>query len=93
VPPLKVADVARYLGAAAFGAILLCGAFAAIALIDAASVVIMRTGILPKWLAYLGFVAAIALLFAVVFLPMVALPIWVLATSIVLFRLPTPSPG
>jgi hypothetical protein len=52
-------------------------------------VVIMRTGILPKWLAWLGFVAAIVLLFAVVFLPMVALPIWVLATSIVLFRLPS----
>jgi hypothetical protein len=87
VPPLKVADIARYLGSAGFGAILLFGAFGAIALIDAASIVIMRTGILPKWLAYLGFVAAVVLLFGVVFIPMVALPIWVLATSIVLFRL------
>jgi hypothetical protein len=88
-PALKVADIARYLPSVGFGAILLFGAFGAIALIDAASVVIMRTGILPKWLAWLGFVAAVVLLFAVVFLPMVALPIWVLATSIVLFRLPS----
>jgi hypothetical protein len=104
VPALKVADVARYLGSAGFGSILLFGAFGAIALIDAASIVIMRTGILPKWLAYLGFVAALVLLFGVVFIPMVALPIWVLATSIVLLRLksveaepvvvvPTPPPG
>jgi hypothetical protein len=49
----------------------------------------MRTEILPKWLAYLGFVAAVVLLFAVVFIPMVALPIWVLVTSVVLFRLPS----
>jgi hypothetical protein len=89
LPALKAADVARYLGSVGFGSILLFAAFGAIALIDAASIVIMRTGILPKWLAWLGFVAAVVLLFAVVFIPMVALPIWVLATSIVLFRLPS----
>ena len=48
---------------------------------------IMRTGILPKWLGWLGFVAAVVLLFGVVFIPMIALPIWLLAASVVLFRL------
>ena len=47
----------------------------------------MRTGILPKWLGWLGFVAAVVLLFGVVFIPMIALPIWLLAASVVLFRL------
>jgi hypothetical protein len=88
-PPLKVADLARFLPSAGFGTILVFGAFGAIALIDAASIVIMRTGILPKWLAWLGFVAAIVLLFGVVFLPMIALPIWLLAASVALFQLPS----
>jgi hypothetical protein len=63
--------------------------FGAIALIDATSVVIWRTGILPRWFAWLGFVCAVVLLFGVVFIPMVALPIWLLAGSFILFRLPS----
>jgi hypothetical protein len=89
IPDLHTADVARYLGATGFVAILIFGAFGAIAMIDAASIVVMRTGILPKWFAWLGFVAAIVLLFGVIFLPMIALPIWLLAASYVLFKLPS----
>jgi hypothetical protein len=87
-PPLQTADLARFLPSAGFGAILVFSAFGAIAFIDATSIVILRTGILPKWFAWLGFVATVVLLFGVVFLPMVALPIWLLAGSVVLFRLP-----
>ena len=87
VPRLEVADVARFVGAVGYVSILLFSAFGAIALIDATSIVIMRTGILPKWLGWLGFVAAVVLLFGVVFIPMIALPIWLLAASVVLFRL------
>jgi hypothetical protein len=88
-PALHTADLARFLPSAGFGAILVFGAFGAIALIDATSIVILRTGILPRWLAWLGFVAAVVLLFGVVFVPMIALPIWLVAASIVLFRLPS----
>jgi hypothetical protein len=88
-PPLKVADVARFLPSVGFGAILLFSAFGAIALIDATSIVILRTGILPKWFAWLGFVATIVLLFGVLFIPMIALPIWLLVGSVILFRLPS----
>jgi hypothetical protein len=88
-PPLKVADVARFVPSVGFGAILVFGAFGAIALIDATSIVALRTGILPKWFAWLGFVATIALLFGVVFIPMIALPIWLVAGSVILFRLPS----
>ena len=87
--PLRTADIARFVPSIGFGAILIFGAFGAIALIDATSIVAMRTGILPKWFAWLGFVAAVVLLFAVVFLPMIALPIWLLAASYVFFKLPS----
>jgi hypothetical protein len=87
--PLRVADIARFVPSLGFGAILIFGAFGAIAMIDATSIVAMRTGILPKWFAWLGFVATVVLLFGVVFLPMVALPIWLLAASYVFFKLPS----
>ena len=87
--PLRIADIARFVPSLGFGAILIFGAFGAIALIDATSIVIMRTGILPKWFGWLGFVAAVVLLFGVIFLPMLALPIWLLAASYVLFQLPS----
>ena len=85
---LKTADVARFLPSVGFGAILLFGMFGAIALIDATSVVIFRTGVLARWLGWLGFVCGVLLLFGVVFLPVVALPIWLIAASIVLYRQP-----
>jgi hypothetical protein len=87
--PLRVADVARFVPSLGFGAILIFGAFGAIAMIDATSIVAMRTGILPRWFAWLGFVAAVVLLFGLIFVPMVALPIWVLAASYVFFKLPS----
>ncbi|HEY7267958.1 MAG TPA: hypothetical protein VH501_09700 [Solirubrobacterales bacterium] len=85
---LTVSDVGRYMPQAGFGAILLFGMFGAIAMIDAASVVILRTGVLPRWLANLGFICGVVLLFGVIYLPMIALPIWLIAASIVLYRRP-----
>ena len=89
VPAIRSADLARFLPQVGDAAILLFAMFGAIALIDATSVVIWRTGILPRWFAWLGFICAVVLLFGVVFIPMVALPIWLLAGSIILFRLPS----
>ncbi len=85
--PLTNADIARFLPQVGFPAILIFAMFGAIALIDATSIVIMRTGVLPRWFAWLGFVSAVVLLFGAVFIPMIALPIWLLAASFVLFRL------
>jgi hypothetical protein len=45
-----------------------------------------QTGVLPRWLAWLGIVAAIALLFDVIYVNIVPLLIWVLVASIVLLR-------
>jgi MFS family permease len=85
---LTNADLGRFLPSIGFGSILLFAMFGAIALIDATSVVIMRTDVLPRWLAWLGFVCGVVLLFGVVFLPVIALPIWLIAASIVLYRQP-----
>jgi hypothetical protein len=85
---LSSADLGRFLPSIGFGSILLFAMFGAIALIDATSVVIMRTDVLPRWLAWLGFVCGVVLLFGVVFLPVIALPIWLIAASIVLYRQP-----
>jgi hypothetical protein len=85
-PAVSNADVARFLPQMGFGAILVGGMFGAIALIDAASIVAIRTGVLPRWLAYLGFVCTVALLFGVLFLPMIALPIWLIAAGVALLR-------
>jgi len=60
------------------------GGFAALVLVLTTSIISLRTGVLPQWLAWLGILAAIVLLFAVIFLPMVALLIWVLAVAGVL---------
>jgi hypothetical protein len=67
-----------------FGMILLFGGLAAALCVFAASWAILRNAALPQWLGWLGFLAAIALIFAVIFIPMIALPIWVLAASVAL---------
>jgi len=85
-PAVASADVARFLPQMGFGAILVGGMFGAIALIDATSIVAIRTGVLPRWLAYLGFVCSVALLFGSIFLPTIALPIWLIAAGVVLLR-------
>jgi len=89
VPLLKNADLARFLPQIGFPAILVFAAFGAIALIDATSIVIIRTGVLPRWFAWLGFVCTVVLLFGAIFIPMIALPIWLVAASVILFRLPS----
>lgn len=89
VPAIRNADLARFLPQVGDAAILLFAMFGAIALIDATSIVIWRTGVLPRWFAWLGFACAVVLLFGVVFIPMVAFPVWLLAGSVILFRLPS----
>lgn len=79
------ADFVRFLPSIGWATLLIGGAFAAIAQIAATSIVSLRTGAFPAWLAWLGFLACVALLGSAIFMPMVALPIWVLAVSIVLF--------
>lgn len=53
-------------------------------LVFAVSVVALRTLVLPRWLALVGFVVAAVMLFAVFFFPLFVWLAWVLAVSVVL---------
>jgi hypothetical protein len=78
---------ARLLPVLGYPILLIAGMFAAIAMIDATSVLIMRTGALPRWIGWFGFVTAVLLLFAVYFIPLLFLMFWVLAVSVAMLRL------
>ena len=76
--------VARFMQGLGFGTVLVVGGLAAAAMITAISIHWMRTKEVPAWVCWLGYLAAVVLLFGVVFLPMAALPIWALIVGIVL---------
>ncbi|MGI8926124.1 MAG: hypothetical protein ACR2HN_05680 [Tepidiformaceae bacterium] len=90
--PVPGADILRILPQLGFGMILIGGGLTAAFSIAAVSWSILRTGVFARWLAWLGFVCAILLLFGVFFIPMIALPIWALAASVELWRRPEPMP-
>jgi hypothetical protein len=83
--PVTDPEFVRVLPQMGYGIILVGGGFAALVLVLTTSIVSLQTGVFPLWLSWLGIVVAIVLLFAVIFLPMIALLIWVLAVSVVLF--------
>lgn len=74
--------VARFLGQLGYGLILLYGCLAAALMVAVVSVVSLQTGIFPAWITWGGFVVALVLLAGVIFFPMLALPLWVLAVSV-----------
>lgn len=77
-------EIARVLPHLGFTFLLIPGAFAAIAMVCATSVLIVRTGVFPMWIAWLGFLVALVLLASALFLPFLALLIWVGVMSLVL---------
>ena len=79
-------DIVNFVQSAGYGMILVGGMLFAATTIVATSVVSMRTAALPRLSAWLGYVCALVLLFAVVWLPQIALLVWVVAISIVLFQ-------
>ena len=64
--------------------LLLGGGFAGILLLAATSILIFRTGVLPRWLGWFGIVVAIALVFDVTYVNILPLVAWVGVASIVL---------
>ena len=66
--------------------LLLGGGFAGILLLAATSILIFRTGVLPRWLAWFGIIVAIALVFDVTYMNILPLVAWVLGASIALLR-------
>jgi hypothetical protein len=84
--PVSDPDLVRVLPEMAWALLLLGGGFAGLFLVLIASVVIFQTRVLPRWLAWLGFVVAIVLVFDVIYVNIVPFLVWVLAASIVLLR-------
>ncbi|MEX2159491.1 MAG: hypothetical protein WEB04_08835 [Dehalococcoidia bacterium] len=83
-------DVSR-LGTQLGFMLLVFAMWAAAACIAAVSLAAWRAGLFPGWLAGFGFFAAFALLFSFFFMPAAALPLWMLAVSIVMMRSRTPA--
>jgi hypothetical protein len=75
------ADTVQTAQSLGWGAILVGGMLSAAVMIFTSSILTLRTGALPKWSAWVGFLAAIALLFAVIWIPQIALLIWALSVS------------
>jgi hypothetical protein len=83
-PELAVEDaaVARFLGHAGYGVLLIGAALSATVVILATSVSVLRDSALAAgWVAWVGFACALILLAGVIFLPMVVLPLWVILAS------------
>lgn len=78
------ADTIRAMAALAFSVVVVVGA-PTMALAVGLLSWEMRTALAP-WVGWLGLVCALALLFAVFRFPLMALPIWTIATSIALLR-------
>lgn len=74
--------------------LLLFSTLAAAVFIGVTSAVVRTTAMLPGWVAWVGFVAGGLLVFSILFMPMVALPVWALAVGVSLWRsrtLPVPT--
>ena len=82
--PVSDVDLVRVLPPMGRLLLLLGGGFAGSLLLLAASAVIFRTGVFPRWLAWLGIVAAIVLLFDVIYLDIFPFWVWVGIASIVM---------
>lgn len=77
-----------------FGYVLLCvlAVIPAAAMIVAASLAALRTGALPRWVAYAGFpLALLLLLLGSTVGALVLLPVWVGAASLLITRSPRPA--
>jgi|SRR5918994_5877081 hypothetical protein len=82
--PVSNPDLVRVLPEMAWMFLLLGGGFAGILLVLSACIVSFQTGVLPRWLAWLGIVVAIALLFDVIYVNILPLLLWVFIASIVM---------
>lgn len=78
------ADLIRFVPQIGFGMLLLAGALSASLFLVLVSRARQRSGAVLKWFWILGYVAAVAMLVAVMFIPMVLLPIWAIAAAVVL---------
>lgn len=80
-------DTARLVGSIGYG-VFVASMWMAGLLVLAASLLALRTRLLPVWLAWLGILVVVALVFAFAFFPVFALLGWVALVSVVLLTRP-----
>lgn len=73
-------------------AVMIPGMLAAAATIVAVSAATKVSGTFPAWTAWAGFLCAAVLLFSIMFVPMMAFPIWIVALSTVQLARPVTAP-
>lgn len=84
--PVPTAAVARFLPESGYAILMVGGAFMVATHIASAGAEALRNGLLPRWLCVLGFVLAFVVLFSVVFIPLIAIPLWTIITGVILLR-------
>jgi len=84
--PVPSGSLSQQLNGVGAGILVVPGALAAGVFVAIASYLARRGGVLPGWLTIAGYVVAVLQLAAVVFVPLLLVPLWVLVTSIVLLR-------
>jgi hypothetical protein len=82
--PVSDPDLVRVLPQLGSLLLLLGGGFAGILLVAATSILVFRTGVLPRWLAWLGIPVAVALVVDVTYMNILPFVGWVLVASITL---------
>jgi hypothetical protein len=83
-PPPTSAELPRAINSMGFGLMLVGMMFTAIFMILSTAVASFRYGLFPGWFNWLSILTAIALIFAVIFLPGIMLLVWLVAASILL---------
>jgi hypothetical protein len=83
-PPPTSAELPRAINSMGFGLMLVGMMFMAIFMILSTAVASFRYGLFPGWFNWLSILTAIALIFAVIFLPGIMLLVWLVAASILL---------
>ena len=79
-------SIARLFDNLMYGAILVAGAIPAGALMAVVAIQTRRRRAFPQWVLWLSLVGVLAMAASLIFLPLVLLPIWLIAVSVVLFQ-------
>lgn len=80
--PVPDGDISRMFEQLGFALIMLAGGFASAVFVGVTSVLGRKAGVFPPWLAILGYVVAVILVFSFMFFPVLLLLVWVLIVSI-----------
>jgi hypothetical protein len=86
--PIPSAELLRVIEQLGFGMSLVAAPLFAALAVAAVSLAARPVMLLPRWLVIAGFVAAVLLVFSAMYLPLLALPLWVLAVALYVGRHP-----